>query len=215
MDQSFRNLLILILGVSLLILSVIMDAILVDTEVVAYTLLIFGFASTGLGAYLLRADLILLFKRQKGEAIAWSVGMIGIVVAICYLSIKFPFRLDMTEGDLYSLSPDTLKMLETLEAPVHITFFYDPLMRDTVEFYQLIASKSDKVTAEFHDPMLNPSIARLKGVEFAGTAIFESEGRGLQVNTPHESDIANGILKISRGMSTGACGSLGLGRFLL
>jgi len=129
MDQSFRNLLILILGVSLLILSVIMDAILVDTEVVAYTLLIFGFASTGLGAYLLRADLILFFKRQKGEAIAWSVGMIGIVVAICYLSIKYPFRLDMTEGDLYSLSPDTLKMLETLEAPVHITFFYDPLMR--------------------------------------------------------------------------------------
>jgi len=44
MDQSFRNLLILILGVSLLILSVIMDAILVDTEVVAYTLLIFGLA---------------------------------------------------------------------------------------------------------------------------------------------------------------------------
>ena len=205
MDQSFRNLLILILGVSLLILSVIMDAILVDTEVVAYTLLIFGLASTGLGAYLLRADLILFFKRQKGEAIAWSVGMIGIVVAICYLSIKYPFRLDMTEGDLYSLSPDTLKMLETLEAPVHITFFYDPLMRDTVEFYQLIASKSDKVTAEFHDPMLNPSIARLKGVEFAGTAILESEGRGLQVNTPHESDIANGILKISRGIQQTIC----------
>ncbi len=205
MDQSFRNLLILILGFCSLILSVIMDAILVDTVIVSYALLVFGFVSTGAGAYLLRADLILFFKRQRGEAVAWSVGMIGIVVAICYLSIKYPHRLDMTEGNLYSLSPDTVKMLETLEAPVHITFFNDPLMRDTVEFYQLIASKSDKVTAEFHDPMLNPSIARLKGVEFAGTALFESEGRTLRVNTPHENDIANGILKISRGVQQTVC----------
>jgi ABC-type uncharacterized transport system involved in gliding motility auxiliary subunit len=86
--------------------------------------------------------------------------MVGIVFAVCYLSIKYPFRIDMTEGDLYSLSAETADMLESLETPVHISFFHDPMMRDTVEFYQLIASKSDQVTVEFHDPMLNPSIAR-------------------------------------------------------
>lgn len=205
MDKSFRNLLILILGIVLLILSVIMDAILVDTLVIANGLLVAGLLITIAGAYLLRAELNLFFKKQRGEAIAWSVGMVGIVVAICYLSIKYPFRIDMTEGDLYSLSAETIDMLESLETPVHISFFHDPMMRDTVEFYQEIASKSDQVTVEFHDPMLNPSIARMKNIEFAGTALLESEGRQLQVNTPHESDIANGILKISRGIQQTIC----------
>ncbi len=205
MDKSFRNLLILILGIVLLILSVVMDAILVDTLVIANGLLVAGLLITIAGAYLLRAELNLFFKKQRGEAIAWSVGMVGIVVAICYLSIKYPFRIDMTEGDLYSLSAETIDMLESLETPVHISFFHDPMMRDTVEFYQEIASKSDQVTVEFHDPMLNPSIARMKNIEFAGTALLESEGRQLQVNTPHESDIANGILKISRGIQQTIC----------
>ena len=205
MDQSFRNLLILILGITFLILSVVMDAILVDTLVIANTLLVAGLLVTITGIYLLRAELNLFFKKQRGEALAWSLGMVGIVVAVCYLSIKYPFRIDMTEGDLYSLSAETIDMLESIETPVHISFFHDPMMRDTVEFYQLIASKSDQVTVEFHDPMLNPSIARMKGIEFAGTALLESEGRQLQVNTPHESDIANGILKISRGIQQTIC----------
>ncbi|MDA0237219.1 MAG: GldG family protein [Proteobacteria bacterium] len=205
MEQSFRNLLILILGITLLVLSIVMDAILVDTLVVANALLVTGLLVTILGAYLLRAELNLFFKKQQGEALAWSVGMVGIVVAVCYLSIKYPFRIDMTQGDLYSLSAETIDMLENLKTPVHISFFHDPMMRDTVEFYQLIASKSDKVTVEFHDPMLNPSIARMKGVEFSGTALFESEGRRLQVNTAHESDIANGILKISQGIQQTIC----------
>lgn len=205
MEQSFRNLLILILGITFLILSVVMDAILVDTLVIANTLLVAGLLVTITGVYLLRAELNLFFKKQQGEALAWSLGMVGIVVAVCYLSIKYPFRIDMTEGDLYSLSAETIDMLESIETPVHISFFHDPMMRDTVEFYQLIASKSDQVTVEFHDPMLNPSIARMKGIEFAGTALLESEGRQLQVNTPHESDIANGILKISRGIQQTIC----------
>lgn len=205
MDQSFRNLLILISGVSLLVLSVVMDAILVDTAIIGQVLLICGLLATLSGAYLLRAELNAFFKRQRAEAFAWSIGMIGIVVAVCYLSIQHPFRIDMTEGDLYSLSSETVDMLESLENPVHITFFHDPMMRDTVDFYHLIASKSAKVTVEFFDPMLNPSAARLRGVEFAGTTLMESEGRKLQINTPHESDIANGILKVAQGIQQTVC----------
>ena len=71
MDQSFRNLLILIFGITLLMLSVIMDAILVDTLVIANTLLITGLLITVCGAYLLRFELNLFFKKQRGEALAW------------------------------------------------------------------------------------------------------------------------------------------------
>ena len=50
MDQSFRNLLILISGVSLLVLSVVMDAILVDTAIIGQVLLICGLLATLSGA---------------------------------------------------------------------------------------------------------------------------------------------------------------------
>ena len=63
MDQSFRNLLILISGVSLLVLSVVMDAILVDTAIIGQVLLICGLLTTLSGAYLLRAELNVTLHR--------------------------------------------------------------------------------------------------------------------------------------------------------
>ena len=49
--------------------------------------------------------------------------------------------------------------------------------------------------------MLNPAQARLRGVQFAGTAIMESEDRKLQINGSSETDIANGILRVSMGVT--------------
>jgi len=95
--------------------------------------------------------------------------------------------------------------LQRLDKPVHITFFHDPMMRETVELYQLMAAQTGKITTEFYDPMLNPAQARMRGVEFAGTAILESEGRRLTVNTPNETDIANGILRVSQGVQQIVC----------
>jgi hypothetical protein len=122
-----------------------------------------------------------------------------------YLSARFPAKFDMTEAGIYSLSDQTVNMLKNLETPVHITFFHDPMMRETVELYESMAEQTDKLTVEFYDPMVNPSQARLRGVEFAGTALMESGGRKVQVNGPTETDIANAILRVSRGTQQRIC----------
>src|SRR5206468_10143963 len=96
-------------------------------------------------------------------------------------------------------------MLKRLDKPVHIVFFHDPMMRETVELYDLIARQNKLVTVEFYDPMINPAQARMLGVNFAGTAVLESQGRRLQVNGGSESDIANGILRVSRGATQLVC----------
>ena len=95
------------------------------------------------------------------------------------------------------MSAPTITMLQRLERPVHIVFFHDPMMRETVELYELIARQTPRVTVEFYDPMINPAQARMLGVNFAGTAVLESEGRRLHVNGGSEPDIANGILRVS------------------
>jgi hypothetical protein len=95
--------------------------------------------------------------------------------------------------------------LQGLDKPVHITFFHDPLMRESVELYELIAKQTSKVSVEFYDPNLNPAQARLRGVQFAGTSLMESEDRKLQVNGGSESDIVNGILRVSMGVQQTVC----------
>jgi ABC-type uncharacterized transport system involved in gliding motility auxiliary subunit len=79
------------------------------------------------------------------------------------------------------------------------------MMRETVELYELMASRTDKLTLELYDPMLNPAQARLRGVQFAGTSIMESEGRKLQINGSSETEIANGILRVSLGVTQKVC----------
>ena len=131
--------------------------------------------------------------------------MVGVLIALAYLSVRYPFRFDLTVAGLYSLSEPTVKMLKRLDKPVHIVFFHDPLMRETVELYELIAHQNTLVSVEFYDPMINPAQARMLGVNFAGTAILESQGRRLQVNGGSESDIANGILRVSQGATQRVC----------
>src|SRR3954469_25658265 len=205
MGRPARSGLILLAGIVLIAGAAASHAILLELGIVTTALAVAGLLLSAWGAYALRADLGAAFLHRRGEIVLYTLGLIGVFCALAYLSVRFPVRYDMTAARIYSLSEATVQMLKRLEKPVHITFFHDPMMRETVEIYQLIARQSDKVTVELYDPMLNPAQARMRGVEFAGTAIFESEGRKLQINGPSETDIANGILRVSQGVQQTVC----------
>jgi ABC-type uncharacterized transport system involved in gliding motility auxiliary subunit len=151
------------------------------------------------GALALRTELGAMVRQRRGEIVLYTLGVIGVLIALAYISVRYPWRFDLTKAGLYSLSEQTVTMLKRLEKPVHIVFFHDPLMRETVELYELIAAQTPLVTVELSDPMLKPARARMLGVQFAGTAVMESEGRQLQVHGGSETDIANGILRVSQG----------------
>jgi len=192
-------------GVALLATALAIQAILLETVVWAVVLAGAGALLSAWGAVALRAELGELMRRRRGELALYTLGLIGVLSALAYLSVLYPFRLDLTETRRYSLSEPTVTMLRRLDRPVHIVFFHDPMMRETVELYELIAKQTKRVTVELYDPMLNPAQARMLGVQFAGTAIMESEGRKLQVNGDSETDIANGILRVSRATTQLVC----------
>lgn len=196
---------ILLAAAGLLGAAFVVNAVLLDAQFWAGILATAGAMLLLWALYGLRTELSSLFQRRRGEIALYAVGVIGVLIAIAYLSLRFPMRVDMTEAGLHSLSKPVVTMLHRLDKPVHITFFHDPMMRETVELYQLIARQSDVVTVEFFDPMLNPAQARLRGVQFAGTAIMESEGRSFQVHSPNESEIANGILRVTQGIMQRVC----------
>jgi hypothetical protein len=206
MERSFRSILILLAGLALLGTAAALKAVLIEIRIWNVALALAGLALTLWGGYGLRAELGAMVRQRRGEVALYSLGMVGVLMAVAYLSALFPVRMDMSSSGQFSLAPQTVNMLKRLENPVHVTFFHDPLMRETVELYKLMVAESGgKVTLDLYDPMLNPAQARRRGVEFAGTAIMESGGRRLVVNGPTETEIANGILRVSQSVQQQAC----------
>lgn len=205
MDNFFRSGLILITGIVLLATAGAIHAILLEGFVWTASLAIAGLVLCAWGGYSLRANLAAMVREGRGEILLYTLGIVGVLLAVAYLSAQFPLRLDMTEEGKYSLSRQTVTMLKRLEKPVRVTFFHDPMMRETVELYELMARQTDKLTLEFFDPMLNPAQARMRDVQFAGTSILESEGRKVQISGSSETEIANAILRISLGVTQKVC----------
>src|SRR2546428_510525 len=203
--RSSRPGLILLSGVALLGMALAVHGILLETVVWTVVLVGAGVLLSAWGAFALLTELGEVMRRRRGEIALYTLGVIGVLIAMAYLSVLYPLRFDVTEARLYSLSSPTVTMLKRLDKPVHIVFFHDPMMRETVELYELIARQTRLVTVEFYDPMLKPAQARMLGVQFAGTAVMESEGRKLQVSGDSETDIANGILRVSRDATQLVC----------
>src|SRR6266545_4912058 len=145
MDQSFRSGLMLLAGVALVAAAGALHAILLETAVATLVLAGVGLALTAVGAYRLRAELRTLVRRRRGEIALFTVGLLGVFAALAYFSVRYPARFDFTSEGRYSLSPPTITMLKRIERPVHIVFFHDPLMRETVELYQLMARQTPRL----------------------------------------------------------------------
>ena len=205
MDRSFRFGLILIGGIALLAFALVLRSLKVDAVAGQLLLALAGIALLVWGGFGLREELGGILKGRRGEIALFTVGAVAVFVVLAHLSMRFPFRADMTSAGLFSLSPQTIEMLDRLEKPIRVTFFHDPMMRETVELYKLMAARTDKLAVTFIDPMLNPSQARLLGVEYAGTALMESEGRKMRIHGHTENDIANGILRISQSQQQKVC----------
>ncbi|MGI9437952.1 MAG: DUF7088 domain-containing protein, partial [Geminicoccaceae bacterium] len=192
-------------GITTLLAALIAQAVLLERVGWVLVLAGTGVLLTVLGAFAIRDDLRLAFKGRRSEILLFMLGMIGVLITLGTISVRYPLRYDMTSAGRYSLSDQTETMLSRLEKPVHVTFFHDPKMRETVELYRLMVGETERLTVEFHDPMLNPAEARLMDVQFAGTAVMKSEDRTLQVHGHTETDIGNGILRVSQGAKQLIC----------
>jgi len=204
-DSWFRSGVMALTGAGLLVGALALHMILLEASTGTMVLATAGLALLAAGVFGLRREIRALLRRRRGEIAATTLGAIGVLIALTYLAARFPYRVDLTEAKLHSLSPQSIALLQRVDKPVHIVFFHDPLMRETVELYELIARQNRRLSVEFHDPMRNPAQARLLGVQFAGTSLLQSEGRKLQIHGGSEAEIVNGILRVSQGVTQTIC----------
>ena len=71
----------------------------------------------GWGAYGLRRELAAAVRRRRTETALFTLGVIGVLIALGYLSARYPMRFDVTEAGLHSLSPQTSSASGRICAP--------------------------------------------------------------------------------------------------
>ena len=125
---------------------------------------------------------------------------LAILVAVNFILARQNKRWDLTAAGQYSLSPQTVQILESLDAPVRmIVFARDidfPRYQDRLAEYEY---SSSQVSLEFVDVDKNPIQAQQYDVQTYGTVVLEYEGRVERVVSDQEQELTNGLIKVIEG----------------
>ena len=126
--------------------------------------------------------------------------VLGILIAINYLSARHNKRWDLTAAHQFSLSDQTKKVLADLKEPVKIRVFARSdefeRYRDRLDEYTY---QSKQVSVEYIDPEKRPGLAQQLGVTALGTIVFEYKGRNEKVNSEAEQEVTNALIKVIQG----------------
>lgn len=141
--------------------------------------------------------------RFGANMILYLVVVLGILITVNYLAEKHRWRWDTTELGLYTLSPQTKKLLAGLEKSIEITAFFPdgaPMGQLTREMLQQYTYESPQVTFRIVDPDKNP--VETKAMQAVPAMVFlkcgEREEKYVIDQKPTENQLTNAILKVTR-----------------
>lgn len=109
------------------------------------------------------------------NAFAATVSVFLIVGLINFLAVRHPVRLDLTENQQFTLSPQTQTLLTNLERPVNVILFdpsTNPQTKELLDRYRRLAPQ--RFNYEFVDPQVQPGVAQEYGVNEFGEIYLES-----------------------------------------
>jgi ABC-type uncharacterized transport system involved in gliding motility auxiliary subunit len=145
--------------------------------------------------------------RYGTNATIYTVVFIALLVAVNYLASTHSRRLDTTQEKIFSLSPQSVKVVESLKEPVKFYgFFQGGQNQRAQQLYEAYHYASPKVSYELVDPDRHPELAQRFKVSLMGTTRVQygnddQAGSGTNVTELSEENLTNAILKVTRGGS--------------
>jgi ABC-type uncharacterized transport system involved in gliding motility auxiliary subunit len=125
------------------------------------------------------------------------VVVLGILIAVNYLSNRRNTRWDLTANRQYTLSEQSVKLLQGLTAPVKFLVFDQEAnfdrFRPRLEGYTY---NSNQVQVEYIDADRRPVETRQYNVDTYGTIVIEYMGRTERVTSDSEQDLTNALIKL-------------------
>lgn len=123
---------------------------------------------------------------------------LAILVAVNYLSFRQNKRWDLTKNKQYTLSDQTVKLLQNLDSPVKFLVFdradsFDRF-RSSLEEYKY--QSPSKVDVQYIDADKRPVEAKQYQVQSYGTVVLEYKGRTERVTSAEEQELTTGLVKV-------------------
>ena len=146
-------------------------------------------------------EIVAYFRRRNTRYGAITVvsilTVLGILVAVNYVSVRQNKRWDLTSNQQYSLSDQTVKLLRDLKSPVKFIVFEKPEnvgnFKPRLDEYQYL---SKQVNVEYIDPDKKPIPAKEYEIQNYGTVVVEYMGRKERVTTANEQDLTGALVKV-------------------
>ena len=191
-------------GVAVVFAALLVRFTLPDQQELWWWLAVTGLAMVAVHALSQWRDILAFFsRRQAREGALATSGValaLGILIAANYILSRQNVRWDLTAAQQYSLSDQTRRVLEELEAPISVLVFAReaefPSYRDRLDEYSYVSSQ---VNVEYIDVDRNPIRARQYEVQAYGTIVFEYEDRIERTTSSTEQDLTNALIKAVEG----------------
>ena len=140
--------------------------------------------------------------RYGANAAIYSLAFIGVLVAVNYLSVRYHRQFDLTAQNAFSLSPQSIKVIQGLNKPVKLYGFVEAGRSPVAQtLYQEFAYQSPLITYQMVDPTRHPELAERYKVSVMNTTHIQyggEGGSGTNVSDTTEQAITNGILKVTK-----------------
>jgi len=133
------------------------------------------------------------------------ISVIGILIILNYIFFRTDYRIDMTEGGLYTVSENTVAVIENINDDVEILAFFKDVGTDKSEFRDLIKEytrRNGHIKVKYINPDKEPGIAKKYDIKEYGTIVFVDGDQNIKVRL--EDHILGGILKNSEEEITNA-----------
>jgi ABC-type uncharacterized transport system involved in gliding motility auxiliary subunit len=139
--------------------------------------------------------------RYGSNAFLYSLAFFGILAVLNFLIFTNPVKWDLTEDNIYSLSPETMQLLEALPGEVRFLGFYTvnlgssrESVRPLLDQYKL--SSNGMLDYEFIDPDENPFVAQQYNVIRDGSLVVVKGETSEVVETVSEEKITQALIKV-------------------
>ena len=130
-----------------------------------------------------------------------TIFLLGILALLGVLSVRHNGRLDLTENKRYSLSPQTVKLLQGLTEEVKARAFYqegNQGKQGAQYLFDQYTNRAKRFTYEFIDPDRQPTKAKQYAITNYGTVVLECGTRQERLDTLTEASLTNAIIRATR-----------------
>jgi ABC-type uncharacterized transport system involved in gliding motility auxiliary subunit len=126
---------------------------------------------------------------------------IALLVLLAWLSQRYPVTIDMSSNQRNSLSQETLRLLENVDAEIEVTLFITPINERKPALEKLFnryRQLQPSIRVKILNPELHPDLLRTHDIRYDGEVLLQYRGRNEKITQISEANVSNAIQRLLR-----------------